>query len=254
LTPTYQVEELLDFTSTVYLTGMTSATLDTNAQKAILNSTAKAMGIDQDDLTITQTSIVSTAVASATFTNGFIGSKGIDIKAVTYSLNVTVEVTVNMVDYSQDASTVYSTLTTSLKTSSSSGTLSQYVQQAATIFGSSSLSSVTASVVSTSAASVVNPPSFGPTVAPSSSTKIASTTSESSSITSSKSFIAGIAVGGFAFVVFTAIFIFAMKRWRDKTLLSSSVSQDEKLQEKNRNTSSIEVNMMEQGEFYTLYY
>jgi hypothetical protein len=97
------------------------------------------------------------------------------LASVTYSINVTVVVTLNLVDFLGDAGTLYTSLTTTLQTAVGDGTFTSYVQQAAVVFGSSAMTTVSAAVVSVSAAVVVNPPSFSPTVAPSKAGKEGST-------------------------------------------------------------------------------
>ncbi len=68
-----------------------------------------------------------------------------------------------------------------------------------------------------SAVVVVNPPSFAPTEAPTLLANVNSA-SDTSSVTSSKRFIAGIVVGCIAFIACCGIFSFGMKRWRQKSI------------------------------------
>ncbi len=166
------------------------------------------MGIGSSYLSIQQETTATSSLAIV---------KGLHTTSTTYRMNVTVGVLVNLVDFSQDAGTLYSSLTTNLHSSSTSGTLSQYIQQAAIVFGSTVLSSAGASVVSTSPATVVNPPTYSPTTAPSIAAKIASNSDSSDSVTKSKNFIAGIVVGCIAFVACGAMFVFVMKRSRAKS-------------------------------------
>ena len=71
------------------------------------------------------------------------------MQLLSYSINVTVTVVVslNLVDFSQDASTLYTSLTSNLQQSVQSGTFTQYVEQVATVFGSTALTSVSTTIV-----------------------------------------------------------------------------------------------------------
>jgi hypothetical protein len=129
--------------------------LDETAQQAIIDGAAQAMSIDGSNIEITEVTVSS------------LRRRSLLQLTTTYTATVDLTVTVNTVDYSSaDASFVYNSLKSDLESSVSSGTLSTYIQDAATSYGVTSLASATASSVSVSSATIVNPPTYAPTSSP----------------------------------------------------------------------------------------
>jgi hypothetical protein len=159
--PTAQVYDTISFESALSLSGLSSGTLSSSDEAAIIDGVVKAS--DSDSITVSIVSVVSTELPS----RRVLLSGGHITTLVTYSLNVTVGVTANLVDFATtDSSTVYNSLVSSIQTASGSGNLTTYIQQAAVVHGAAVVATAVVSVSTVSVLTVIVPPTMSPTSQP----------------------------------------------------------------------------------------
>lgn len=158
----YIVAAFLSFSSNITLAGVTTSTLATSAQLAVMNATATSMGLPMSDVLYSGSSGASPTTTTAMVTHQEVRLRRVQAEkpailspeAVTsYTLVAETTTTISLPP-SQDASTAYTQYTTALTQAVDGTAYSQSLQTASKAYGAVATSSASATGVTSSAATV----------------------------------------------------------------------------------------------------
>lgn len=152
--PTYQDAPVLSFVIGITLFGVSSSTLTYNDELAIQNATASVLQISSERVDFDDYVEVSRR-------------RLINLQQESFNVYTNSTVTVNLIDYSTDADSLYSSFETSFSAAIDSGDFVNYLIVAAAAYGASATSTTTGSSYQFYAPFVVNVPSVEPSQAPS---------------------------------------------------------------------------------------
>ena len=211
--PSVQTSPLVTFQAFVTLNGVTTATLDANGQKAVVNATAVSMSVSSDF--VRYVSDMSTISARRRMTSS------ISLFVTTYTVVSTTEVELLLSETTYpNTDALYAGLTGLLDQAVQTGAYDAQLNRAATAFNAPALASTTASGVSYSAPVVDNP-----------------RTSSSKDDALDDGAIAGIVIGAFFFVVLVAaiVYLFVVKEsTHTKVTDSTQTEQSTRLMNRGR--------------------
>lgn len=211
--PSVQTSPLITFQAVITLNGVTTATLDVNGQKAVINATAVSMSVSSSVLRYV--SDVSTVITRRKL------SSSISLFVTTYRVVATTELEMLLSETTYpNTDALFAGLTGLLDQAVQSGTFDTQLNRAATAFNAPALDTTTASGVTYSTPVVDNP-----------------RTSSSKDDALDDGAIAGIVIGAFFFVVLVAaiVYLFVVKEsTHTKVTDSSQTEQSTRLMNRSR--------------------
>ena len=197
LEPTIQTAPVLSFTTSTTLAGLLSPELDDAAQSAIINATASSMGIDSQYVIFTGSE--ATAVDSRR-----LAMSPIHQLTVTYRVVAHTDVVIPMAVYTQstgnnitDAEVLYTVLTSALNDAVDNGAYLSFLSVASVAYGAVVTMNVASIAVEVSTPTIVYPPSYQPTKAP----------STSNSSTLDPGALAGIVIGAVVVLLIVVVLV-----------------------------------------------